>query len=486
LIKRLIILISFLVIVFFSCSDNHSSFRTSGEAAVSVDYDLIKKRGKLIAVTDFNSTNYFIYKGEPMGFNYELLTTFADHIGIDLEIVTENHIEHALKMLNSGEADIIAMGMTVNSTRKKEILFTEPIDETRQVLIQRKPRNWRSMTADAVNRKLIRNQLDIAGKTVYVQEGSAHAERLNTLAGEIGDSITVIEVPFESEQLIRNVAEGEIDYAVCDENVAQVNATYYPGIDINTPVSFPQNLAWGLRKNNSALLQEELNNWISVYKKTRSYAILHSKYFRNSRSSIIIRSDYYALSTGKISKFDNLIKEYSDSIKWDWRLLASLIYQESRFDPEVESWAGAYGLMQIMPGTAERFGIDITASPKNNIKAGVMNINWLHSIFDPKIEDENERINFILASYNAGPGHVLDAMKLAEKHGMDPQKWSDVESWLLKKSQPRYYNDAVVKSGYFRGTESVAFVSEIRDRYEHYKNILPAELTGEQLLSDHR
>jgi len=291
LIKRLIILISFLVIVFFSCSDNHSSFRTSGEAEVSVDYDLIKKRGKLIAVTDFNSTNYFIYKGEPMGFNYELLTTFADHMGIDLEIVTENHIEHALKMLNSGEADIIAMGMTVNSTRKKEILFTEPIDETRQVLIQRKPRNWRSMTGDAVDSRLIRNQLNLAGKTIYVQEGSAHAERMITLAGEIGDSITVIEVPFESEQLIRNVAEGEIDYAVCDENVAQVNATYYPGIDISTPVSFPQKLAWGLRKNNSALLQEELNNWIRVYKKTRSYALLHSKYFRNSRSSIIIRSD---------------------------------------------------------------------------------------------------------------------------------------------------------------------------------------------------
>jgi membrane-bound lytic murein transglycosylase F len=200
----------------------------------------------------------------------------------------------------------------------------------------------------------------------------------------------------------------------------------------------------------------------------------------------MIRSDYYALTTGKVSKYDHLIKEFSDTIKWDWRLLASLIYQESRFDPGVESWAGAYGLMQIMPSTAERFGIDITASPKNNIKAGAMNINWLHSIFDPKIEDENERISFILASYNAGPGHVLDAMKLAEKHGMDPQKWSDVEQWLLKKSDPRYYTDDVVKSGYFRGTESVAFVSQIRDRYEHYKNILPADYAKQELLSDHR
>lgn len=486
MIKRFFLITLFLVSVLFSCSDKHPLFRTSGKNTVSADLESIRKRGKLVVVSDFNSINYFIYKGEPMGFNYELLELFADHIGIDIEIVTENHIEHALRMLNSGEADIITMGITVNSSRKKEILFTEPIDETRQVLIQRRPHNWRSMTVDAIDKKLIRNQLDIAGKTVYVQAGSSHAERMITLAGEIGDSITVVEVPFEAEQLIRSVAEGEIDYAVCDENVARVNATYYRDIDISTPVSFPQKLAWGLRKNNSEELLGELDRWIRSFKKTDSYALLRSKYFRNSRSAIIFRSEYYALKTGKISKYDDLIREFSDTINWDWRLLASLIYQESRFDPGVQSWAGAYGLMQIMPGTAERFGIDITSSPKNNIKAGAMNIIWLHSIFDSRIDDENERLNFILASYNAGPGHVLDAMKLAEKNGMDPQKWADVEQWLLKKSNPLYYNDVVVKSGYFRGTESVAFVSQILDRYEHYKNILPAEYAKQELLSDHR
>jgi len=143
---------------------------------------------------------------------------------------------------------------------------------------------------------------------------------------------------------------------------------------------------------------------------------------------------------------------------------------------QVVSWAGAYGLMQIMPLTGEKYGIDITASPKDNLKAGAMYINSLHSIFDPKIADEKERLNFILAAYNAGPGHVLDAMRLAEKNGMDPQKWDgNVAVWLLKKSEPKYYNDSIVKNGYFRGIESVAFVSEILDRYEHYKNVIPSE-----------
>ena len=411
-----------------------------------------------------------------MGFHYELLKSFSDYIGIDLEIISENNLETAYAMLNSGEADLLAIGLTVNSSGKKDILFTEPFDETRQVLVQRKPRNWRSLTTDEIDRRLIRNQMGLAKKTIYVQKGSSHVERLLSLANEIGDSINIIEVPYESEKLIQHVASGEIEYTVCDENVALVNATYYPVIDVGTPVSFPQSQAWGIRINNSNALLTELNKWITAYKKTGSYALLYAKYFRNARSSTIVKSDYYALNTGKVSQYDDIIKESSTSINWDWRLLASLICQESRFNPNVRSLAGAFGLMQIMPETGRNFGIDSTATPKKNIIAGIRYINWLHTIFDPKIKDEKERLRFILASYNAGPGHVLDAMKLAEKNGMDPQKWDgNVAIWLTKKSDPKYFNDAVVKNGYFRGTESVAFVSEILNRYEHYKNIIPEE-----------
>jgi membrane-bound lytic murein transglycosylase F len=465
--------LTLLAVIVSSCKHNPDS--SHNKSTVSFDLDSIMKRGKLVAVTDFNSTNYFLYKGEPMGFHYELLRAFTEHLGIDLEIITENHLEHAFNFLNTGEADLIAIGLTVSSSRKKEISFTEPILVTRQVLVQRKPRSWRYMTEESLGRHLVRNQLDLAGKTVYVQERSIHFDRLQTLADEIGDTINIIAVPYETEDLIKNVAKGEIDYTVCDENIAMVNATYYPEIDINTPVSFPRNIAWGVRRDNSEKLLYELNSWIDSYRKTLSYTLLYAKYFRNSRSNTIVKSDYYALSTGKISRWDDLIKNTSEEIGWDWRLLASLICQESRFDPDVESWAGAYGLMQIMPKTGENFGIDITSSPVKNIKAGALYIESLQSIFKDKIPDENERMKFILASYNAGPGHVLDAMKLTEKNGMDPRKWDgNVAVWLLKKSEPAYYNDTVVKNGYFRGTESVNFVSEILDRYEHYKNMIPA------------
>jgi len=475
LIKKSIFLFALLVTLFTSCLNRHSS-KNLNKNNVSCDLDSIRKRGRLIAVTDFNSTDYFVYKGEPMGFNYELLKSFSDNLGIDLEIITENHPERAFAMLGSGEADLLAFSLTVDSSAKKDILFTDPIGETRQVLVQQKPHNWRSLTIDALDKKLIRSQLGLTRKTIYVQEGSAHAEQLISLAREIGDSINLIEVPFESEKLIQHVASGEIEYTVCDENLAMVNATYYPDIDVSTPVSLPQKIAWGVRKNNSVALLSELNRWLTIYKKTGSYAMLYAKYFKNPRSFSIIRSDFYALNTGKVSPYDDLIRKFSAIINWDWRLLASLICQESHFNPTVESYTGAFGLMQIMPGTGKDFGIDITASPENNLKAGIRYINWLHSIFDTRITDEKERINFILAAYNAGPGHVLDAMKLAEKNGMDPQKWDrNVAIWLLKKSEPQYYNDTVVKNGYFRGTESVNFVSQVLERFEHYKNIIPEE-----------
>jgi membrane-bound lytic murein transglycosylase F len=442
----------------------------------SPDLDSIIKRGKLVAVTDYNSIDYFIYKGEPMGFNYELLKAFTDHLGIDLEIISDNQISHAFNLLNTGEVDLIALGLTVNTTRKKDILFTDPIAATRQVLVQRKPRNWISMTREAADRHLVRNQIDLAHKNIYVQANSSYADQLKALSDEIGDSINIIEVPYDSEELIKNVAKGEIDYTVCDENIAMVNSTYYPGIDISTPVSFMQNIAWGLPKNNSGKLLDELNKWIGSYKRTGSYALLYAKYFKNSRSETIVKSDYYYINTGKISQWDEIIKSASIRINWDWRLLASLICQESRFDPGVESKVGAYGLMQVMPVTGRNFDIDITSSPSNNIKAGTLYLNWLQSIFESKITDPEERLKFVLASYNAGPGHVLDAMKLAGKNGMDSQKWDgNVAVWLLKKSDPRYYNDTVVKNGYFRGTESVNFVTEVLARYDHYRNIIPSE-----------
>jgi len=440
-----------------------------------LDLDDFRQRGKLVAITDFNSTNYFIYKGTPMGFHYELLRSFADYSGLNLEIITENDINKSIAMLNSGEADLLAVDLSVNSLRERQLTFTGNTGKTRQVLIQRKPNRWNSISDAEIDKSLVRKSSSLAGKTIYVQSGSSAVDCLNQINEQTGGKIMIIEVPYETEDLISLVAKREIDFAVCDENIALVNTGYYPVIDSRTILTPVQDLAWGVRKVKSEKLAILFNDWLGSFRNTDTYALLYAKYFKNSWSNHIIKSDYYTLTTGKVSPYDVAIKSFSDTINWDWRLLTSLIYQESRFDPNVTSFAGAYGLMQVMPATGRTFGVDIKASPENNIKAGVRYLRYLQDFFSDRIPDENERLKFILAAYNAGEGNILDAMKLAEKHGRNPLIWNDnVAYYLLKKTDPLYYNDPVVRFGYCRGNEPVNFVSEILQRYSEYKYIIPS------------
>ncbi len=435
------------------------------------DMEEIRQEGKIVAVTDYNSTSYFIYRGTPMGYQYELLQMLADKLDIKLEVLVNNDLEENFKWLNERKVDLIAVGLTVTKERSEFLNFTLPYTQTRQVLVQRKPEDWRKLSRQEINISVIRNQLELGGKTVYVEQGSSYAARLHNLSEEIGDSIHIIEVPKETEQLIKLVAMGEIDYTVSDEHVARVNQTYYPGIDVQTAISFPQYLAWGVRKESEKLLNE-INNWLVQFKKTKDYRLIYNKYFHNRRSEHLVKSDYYAISSGKVSAYDELIKKYSEKIGWDWRLLAAMIYQESRFNPNVESWAGAFGIMQFMPATAERYGIGRDSNIEEHISAGVKYLKWLDERFIDNIKDEEERIRFVLASYNIGLGHILDARRLAEKHGKNPDKWDVVSSFLLKKSQPKYYQDVVVKHGYCRGDETFNYVKEIMNRYHHYKNII--------------
>jgi len=467
-----------LAILLSSCL---KKFRYPGSKADVFDLEQIRERGRLIVTTDFNSTNYFIYRGQPMGYTYELLQEMADHLQLPLEVVVSNKLEDNFNCLTEGECDLIAVNLTITKERRKLVDFTEPHSQTRQVLVQRKPDDWEDLSQEEIEKMMIRNQLELAGKTIYVQENSAYASRLQNLSDEIGDSIHYKEIPDEAEELIILVANGEIDYTVCDENVALVNQTYYPNIDAGTAISFPQNLAWAVNRGADEL-KDSIDLWLTEFKSSKKYRAIYNKYFRSNRSAAMVQSDYFAISSGKISQYDEAIKKYAGEIGWDWRLVASLIYQESRFNPKANSWAGAYGLMQLMPTTARRFGVSRNSPPEEQIRAGISFIKWLDNRFRDEISDEQERIKFILGSYNAGPGHVFDAMNLADKYGKNSRIWSEnVEEYLLKKSNPAFYSDPVVKYGYCRGWETYNYVIQVLDRYEHYKNFIPVE-TGETAL----
>lgn len=472
-----VLIILFSVVVFFSCKHQGQDIPVSKKTVYVPENPVLKrilKEQKLVAATDYTSTNYFIYRGEPMGYQYELLKSFADYLNVKLEIQTINDLDVSFECLHSGDCDLLALGLTITKERSEELLFSNPLGQTRQMLIQKKPDNWRKMrTMDQIESKLLRNPLELAGKTVHIQKSTIYLTRLETLSNEIGSDITIIEHPDATiEELIEMVAKGEIEYTVCDEHIALVNYKFYPDIDVKTPISFHQNFAWAVQKGESELA-DTINSWLESFKQSRTSAYLYNKYFKNTRTVNIAKSDYYSLKGGKISPYDEKIKEYSSDIDWDWRLLASLIYQESRFYPQAKSWAGAFGLMQLMPHNAEKYGIDSLSSASDQIKAGVRFIKLLDKQFLDKIEDKSERTKFVLASYNAGIAHVYDARRLAEKYDKDPNLWDEnVDFYLLNKSKPEFYNDSVVKYGYCRGTEPYNFVYDILDRYNHYKNVI--------------
>ncbi len=445
-----------------------------GEKDVQHDLSSMQKKGKLVVITDYNSTSYFIYRGTPMGFQYDLLQLLAKELDLELELRVSNDLAESIEKLQANECDLLAMNIIHTQSRKEDVAFVHPLGKTDQRLVQRKPEGWQRMASYNINKHLLQNPLELAGKTVHITNNDAFVDRLQHLSDEIGDAIQVQEVAYyDAEQLVSLVDKGEIDYTVCEQNTMQLYASFYPNLDASTALSFEQYYGWAVHKEASAF-QEMLNNWLTDFTKTAHFAVLYNKYFKNQSASRRVGSDYISVTGGKISDYDGLIKTYSAEIGWDWRLLASLIYQESRFNPQIRSWAGAYGLMQLMPVTASRFGASRSSSPEVQIRAGVKYIQWLDKRYRDSVPDANERVKFILAAYNAGQGHVDDAMRLASSHGKDPYVWEDnVDFFILNKSNPEYYQSEAVKHGRLRGVETYNYVNEVIKRYEMYQKVVP-------------
>ncbi len=435
----------------------------------------IKKDGVLNVIAIYNSTSYFLYKGEPMGFEYELLERMADDLGVELRIKIAKNIDELFDMLNKGEGDLIAYGLSITEPRKKVVNFTEHHYVTHQVLVQRKPDNWRSMSLHRIKDRLITDPLELIDETVYVRKNSSYYERLQNLMEEIGGKIYIEPVAGNktTEEIIRMVVDGEIKYTISDYNIASINQTYYPILDIETSISFSQRIAWATRKNSPDLLKE-VNKWITSAKKKSFYHVVYNKYFRNKKSyRRRIKSDFFSKNTGRISAYDDIIRQNAERIGWDWRLLSSLVYQESRFDPIDTSWTGAGGLMQLLPSTAAELGLTDLNDPTANVYAGTTYLKKLWNNWK-NIPDTTQRLKFVMASYNCGLAHVRDAQRLAEAFEEDPLMWDDnVEDYMLKLSSQEFFTHPVVRYGFVRGREPYLYVKEIFLRYDHYRKFIP-------------
>ena len=411
----------------------------------------------LVVATLYGPISYFNYKESEMGYEYEFLKLLCKELNVGLKLHVADNMASLLEMLEESEVDLVAYRVPYTEENKEKVEFTKREYISNQVLVQCK------------SDTMVTDVLQLSGKKITIVPNSIYSRRINYLNDEIGGGIDIVYASDTSkvEDLIADVAHHRISYTFAEKDIARLNKTYFGNINYNLDVSFPQRSAWCVSKKTPELLTY-INEWVKNTSKNSKYTAIYTKYFEKSK---YFESEGFKKipSYNRISSYDEYFKMYSSIVGWDWRLLAAVAYKESKFDPTVTSWAGACGLMQIMPKTALSLGLteEEFYDPEKNIRAAAQYLNKMNKLF-PNIADEREKVKFVLASYNAGPGHIFDARALAIKYGKNPDVWDDVKDFLKLKSNPEYYNDEVCKYGYCRGNEPIQYVDVITTKYGEY------------------
>jgi len=437
--KILLILILLSLPVLFSCAKKSS-------------LEEIKESGKITVITRNNAHCYYTYRDKPMGFEYDLAKAFSNHLGVSLNVVT-SHWEKLFDVLNGGGGDFIAASLTNTPSREELIDFSdEYLAIQQQAVIHTSNYNTRKIE-------------DLKGKTIHVRRGTSYEERLNELKNEGFDITIQVHEDTPTEELIRMVAEKEIEVTIADSNIALLNRRYYPDIKIAFPIEEPESLGWAVKKGETAL-QEKINEFFNNIKEDGTFAKIYEKYYANVEIfDYVDLKKYHRRLKTRLPKYEEIIKKASKIYGFDWRLITAMVYQESHFNPRARSFTGVRGMMQLTLETAKEIGIKNRLDPEQSIKGGVKYLKELYERYDGA--KDPDRVFITLASYNVGHGHILDTQKIAKERNLDPNSWSSLEVILPLLRYPKYYKNT--KNGYCRGTETVRYVNRIFTYYDILK-----------------
>jgi membrane-bound lytic murein transglycosylase F len=417
--------------------------------------------------TLYSPTSYFLYRDQEMGYDFSLVTQWAEEKGMVVNLTVAPSMNRMLELLDSGYVDLAAYEIPVTAEYRQQVVACGPEYITNQVLVQPLKDGKPEIT----------DETQLIGKDVYVEAGSKYEYRLRNLDSELGGGIHIHQVNRDTlitEDLVGMVSDGDIPLTVVDSDIARINKTYYKDLDVSLAISFAQKASWGVAPGNE-WLADSINAWFEQETPRRRQAELLKRYFELSKNGDTDRTEAVSLdlSKGMISpEYDLYFKEASKQIGWDWRYIAAIGYAESKFNNHLVSWAGARGLMQIMPKSAAAYGLPLEhiEDPKLNIEAAARLIADLDRMLAKRVPDKNERRKFVVAAYNSGIGHIYDAIALAEKYGKNPRVWDgNVELTLLMKANPEYYADPVCRNGYFGGRQTVAYVTQVTALYSQFK-----------------
>ncbi len=469
MIKPLIIL--FLSIVVIGCNDRNLRLK---DQIKQVDWNEIKETGVLTVLAENGPASFFIVKGRNMGYEYELLHEFAKDCDIRLNIKIVQNLDSIFSELYALRGDIIACNLTKTPEREKKVRFTDSHLISRQVLIQRIPKK-RSKNDTLPQEQLITEIEQLKGKTISVWSNSTHKKQLEKLNETLKLNLNIVPLDGDitTEEIIRMVSRGLLDYTIADENIAKINQIYWSNLNIDLKLSSDEEIAFAARLNSPKLVKK-INDWLIAKKNQSTIGEVKRKYFERRNLSRKANSNYSSAAGGTLSPYDEIIKSEAPKLGWDWRLISSIIYQESKFETYKTSWVGAFGIFQFMPATAEAYGINENSSAEAQIKAGIKKLSKNYKQWLKIIPDTLEAIHFTLATFNAGRAHVDDARALAPYFFKDSSTWfGNVDSMILGLSRPKYYRHEAVKYGYMRGIQTFEYVYEVMERYEEYKHAFP-------------
>jgi membrane-bound lytic murein transglycosylase F len=428
------------------------------DKAYKADLDEIKKRDVLRVLTRNTATTYFVYRGEQLGFEYELMQNFAKELGVRLEIVVPPTREALAQYLAEGKGDIAAAGLTITDERKKDFEFGAPYNMVDELLVV--------PATDTTTKTLA----DLKGQKIAVRKSSSYFATLEKLKAQNGFEIEVVPEDVETEEIIDGVANGKYKATVADSNIVEVELTYSSKIRGAGPIGELRQIGWMVRKDQPQL-KAALDAHVKKTYKGMFYNMMVTKYFKNTKQMKAAASANEKDLAGKISLYDDLAKKYAKQYSFDWRLVLAQMYQESHFDPAAKSWVGALGLMQVMPRTAKDLKIENVVDPDQGVHAGVKLMDRYAKMFTSPEVKEKDRIRFALAAYNCGPGHVIDARRVAADLKLNPNKWfGNVEKAMLLLSKPEHAKKA--RYGYCRCEEPVNYVSQIQTRYDSYSKLV--------------
>ncbi len=431
------------------------------EPVRSIDFKQLKKDKLPLRVITRNSPEtYFLWRGELMGFEYELMRKFADIHQVKLVVVVAESYDEMQDLLVQGKGDVIAAGLSRTKIRQHEMAKEKLTTSIRYKRV--KEQLVAHQDSDKIN-----GLKDLEGRTLVVRKGSSFWQTAQMLAKDFGVKLVIADEAIATELLIAQVADKKIDLTIADSNLIAIEQSFRP--KIITPLTLKEDVpyAYIVRQNNPQLLTY-LNEFIRKYYRGTFYNVVKNKYFYNEKLRVS-HKEHRLVSGSALSPYDEIVRAQAKPYNFDWRLIVSQMYQESRFDPMASNATGAFGLMQMLPRTAAELGVEDLKDPIQAISSGVQYLDWTRERFSKNLPVQ-EQIYFSLASYNAGFGHVKDAQRLAKKLGLRSDKWfNHVEKAMLLLQHRKYYKQS--RFGYVRGTEPVNYVRDIHQRYLSYIRI---------------